>query len=97
MRDMSGPSWWQLSVACGFPCRKETDGGHSPARDTRAAPVCRAIADVLKAAAYLRQSLDKSGEGAAVERQRTDALQLAKLRGWEIVRIDAGNDHQCGR
>jgi site-specific DNA recombinase len=47
---------------------------------------------VLQAAVYLRQSLDKTGEGAAVERQREDALSLAKIRGWEVVMIEMDND-----
>lgn len=32
---------------------------------------------------YLRQSLDRTGEGLAVARQREDCLKLCDLRGWE--------------
>jgi len=41
---------------------------------------------------YVRQSSDKTGEGAAVERQREDALSLARVRGWEVVRVEVDND-----
>jgi site-specific DNA recombinase len=44
------------------------------------------------AAIYLRQSKDRTGEEFAVERQRTDALQLAKLREWGVVRVETDND-----
>src|SRR4249919_754625 len=46
----------------------------------------------MRTAIYLRQSLDKSGEGAAVDRQREDAETLARLRGWEVVRVEIDND-----
>ena len=48
--------------------------------------------DALIAAIYLRQSLDKTGEGDAVDRQREDAIKLAKLRGWDVARIEMDND-----
>lgn len=38
-----------------------------------------------RAAVYLRISLDKDGDEAAVARQRVDAHDLAAKRGWEIV------------
>lgn len=38
-----------------------------------------------KAAIYLRQSLDLTGEQLAVQRQREDCLALAESRGWEII------------
>lgn len=37
----------------------------------------------MKAAIYLRQSLDRDGQGVAVERQRQDAVALCQERGWE--------------
>lgn len=37
----------------------------------------------MKAAIYLRQSLDRDGQGVAVERQRQDALALCQERGWD--------------
>lgn len=36
----------------------------------------------MRAAVYLRQSLDASGEGLAVARQRNDCLALCEKRGW---------------
>jgi site-specific DNA recombinase len=47
---------------------------------------------VTSAAIYLRQSLDKSGEGAAVEQQREDAVKLAQFRGWDVARVEVDND-----
>jgi site-specific DNA recombinase len=41
---------------------------------------------------YLRQSFDKTGEGAAVDRQREDTELVAKRRGWEVVRTEIDND-----
>lgn len=41
---------------------------------------------------YLRQSLDRTGLGAAVDRQREDCLKLAAERGWEVVRVWTDND-----
>lgn len=38
-----------------------------------------------RAALYLRQSLDRTGEGAAVDRQREACLSLAETRGYEVV------------
>jgi DNA invertase Pin-like site-specific DNA recombinase len=49
-------------------------------------------AEDTKAVIYLRQSLDRTGEEFAVDRQRTDALALAKVRGWSVVRIEIDND-----
>lgn len=37
----------------------------------------------MKAAVYLRQSLDRDGRGVAVERQRQDCLAICEARGWE--------------
>jgi DNA invertase Pin-like site-specific DNA recombinase len=39
----------------------------------------------VRAAVYLRQSLDRTGEGLAVARQRDDCLRLCAERGWESV------------
>jgi site-specific DNA recombinase len=44
------------------------------------------------AAIYLRISKDKIGEGLGVERQRADALKLAQIRGWDVVRVETDND-----
>ena len=60
---------------------------------TRAAPTRRPPPDAaehpLRAALYLRQSLDRAKgtpeEGSAIERQRQDCLALAKARGWQVV------------
>ena len=45
----------------------------------------------LRACIYLRQSLDRSGEGAAVERQHEDCRALANLRAWEVVEVITEN------
>ncbi|WP_088319507.1 recombinase family protein [Kineosporia sp. R_H_3] len=47
---------------------------------------------MTKAAVYLRQSLDRSGESAAVDRQRNACLALCAAREWEVVReyVDNG-------
>ncbi|MFC5495393.1 recombinase family protein [Nocardioides caricicola] len=38
-----------------------------------------------RCAIYFRISLDPTGEGLAIERQREDCTLLARIRGWEIV------------
>jgi DNA invertase Pin-like site-specific DNA recombinase len=38
-----------------------------------------------RAALYLRMSLDTTGEGLGIERQRAECEQVAKAKGWEIV------------
>lgn len=43
-------------------------------------------------ALYLRQSLDATGEGLAVQRQREDALELATRRGLNVVAEHVDND-----
>lgn len=45
-----------------------------------------------RAALYLRQSLDRTGTGLAVERQRADCTKLATERGWEVVAEYVDND-----
>lgn len=39
----------------------------------------------MRAATYLRISLDHTGEGLAIDRQRADCEQIVKQRGWEHV------------
>lgn len=41
---------------------------------------------------YARQSLDRSGEGAAVDRQVADCRALAEKRGWTVVDVLIDND-----
>jgi DNA invertase Pin-like site-specific DNA recombinase len=45
----------------------------------------------IKAAIYLRQSLDKTGEALAISRQREACLKLCAEKGWEAVEY-ADND-----
>jgi site-specific DNA recombinase len=46
----------------------------------------------MRAAIYVRQSLDKSGEGAAVDRQLTECRELAERQGWEVGEVYRDND-----
>jgi DNA invertase Pin-like site-specific DNA recombinase len=46
----------------------------------------------MRAFVYLRQSLDRAGTGAAVDRQREDCLKLCAERGWEVARTFIDND-----
>lgn len=46
---------------------------------------------MTRTAIYLRISLDQTGEGLAVARQREDALDLANLKGWDVVDIYQDN------
>lgn len=46
----------------------------------------------MRAFVYLRQSLDRAGTSAAVDRQREDCLKLCADRGWEVVNVYADND-----
>src|SRR5215207_11616141 len=39
----------------------------------------------MRTALYLRVSLDKSGDGLGIERQREDCRKLAEQRGWTVV------------
>src|SRR3954447_9150030 len=41
---------------------------------------------------YARQSLDRSGEGAAVDRQVADCQRVAHQRGWSVVETITDND-----
>lgn len=47
---------------------------------------------MTRAAIYARQSLDRTGEGAAVDRQIADCRALAERRGWEVVDVLTDND-----
>jgi DNA invertase Pin-like site-specific DNA recombinase len=46
----------------------------------------------LRAVVYARQSLDRSGEGAAVDRQVAGCQRLADVRGWQVVEVVTDND-----
>lgn len=46
----------------------------------------------MRAALYLRQSMDRTGDGLAVERQRADCRALAERRGWTVVDEYVDND-----
>ncbi|MGI8700373.1 MAG: recombinase family protein [Nocardioidaceae bacterium] len=46
----------------------------------------------LQAVIYARQSLDRSGEGAAIERQVADCRRLAEMRQWDVVEVLSDND-----
>src|SRR4051794_17857196 len=46
----------------------------------------------MRAAVYVRQSLDKKREGAAVARQLEACRELAEQRGWTIERVFSDND-----
>jgi site-specific DNA recombinase len=46
----------------------------------------------LKSVIYARQSLDRSGEGAAVDRQVADCQRVADQRGWAVLEVIADND-----
>ncbi|MGZ6827716.1 MAG: recombinase family protein, partial [Mycobacteriales bacterium] len=46
----------------------------------------------LRAAIYARQSLDRTGEGAAVDRQVADCQAIADRRDWVVVETITDND-----
>lgn len=46
----------------------------------------------MRAFVYTRQSLDRTGGGAAVDRQREDCRKLCAERGWDIVQEFTDND-----
>src|SRR3954466_3605043 len=46
----------------------------------------------MRAAVYARQSLDRTGEGAAVDRQVADCQRIADQRGWVVVETITDND-----
>ncbi|MFP5368274.1 MAG: recombinase family protein, partial [Actinomycetes bacterium] len=39
----------------------------------------------MKAAIYMRISLDSTGQGLGIERQREACLRHAEYKGWEVV------------
>jgi DNA invertase Pin-like site-specific DNA recombinase len=45
-----------------------------------------------RAVLYLRQSVDATGDGEAIGRQRIDCLALAHARGWRVVQEFVDND-----
>ena len=47
---------------------------------------------MTRAIIYVRQSLDRTGEGLAVERQRLACLELCKQRGWTVTDTISDND-----
>ena len=46
----------------------------------------------MKAAIYVRQSLDKSGEGLAVDRQLAECQTLVESNGWTVSEVYRDND-----
>lgn len=46
----------------------------------------------MKAAIYVRQSLDRSGEGTAVDRQLDECAALCERNGWEVAEVYRDND-----
>lgn len=44
------------------------------------------------AAIYIRQSLDRAGEGAAVDRQEAECRALAEQHGWPVTQVYRDND-----
>lgn len=52
----------------------------------------------MRAAVYLRQSMDRDGDGLAVDRQREDCLKICEDRGWEPTQyIDNDTSASKGR
>src|SRR3954467_9448471 len=75
----------RVLVAAELPVHRDPGAraGHHGRRGVRAA-VAASVAHV-RAAVYLRQSLDRDGSGLAVARQREDCLKLCADRGWDHV------------
>ena len=46
----------------------------------------------MRAAIYVRQSLDRAGEGAAVTRQEAECRELADRNDWDVARVYSDND-----
>jgi site-specific DNA recombinase len=46
----------------------------------------------MRAAVYLRQSLDRSGDGLGIDRQREDVQRLITARGWTLAAEFVDND-----
>ncbi|GAB3225515.1 recombinase family protein [Mycolicibacterium hippocampi] len=51
----------------------------------------------MKAAVYLRESLDRHGDELAISRQRDDCLRLCHQRGWEPVEYAENDTSANGR
>lgn len=49
----------------------------------------------MRAAIYVRQSLDRSGEGLAVARQESECRELADRNGWDVARVYSDNDRSA--
>lgn len=49
----------------------------------------------LRAAIYVRQSLDRNGDGLAVARQEAECRELADQHGWDIARVYSDNDRSA--
>jgi site-specific DNA recombinase len=46
----------------------------------------------MRAAVYLRQSLDRSGDGLGIDRQREEVRRLIQARGWTLAEEFVDND-----
>ncbi|MDH6465950.1 site-specific DNA recombinase [Micromonospora sp. A200] len=53
----------------------------------RAMKAASSTATALRAVLYLRMSMDRTGEGAGLERQEQACRALALARGWEVVAV----------
>ncbi|MGY2702218.1 recombinase family protein [Nocardioides sp. HB32] len=51
----------------------------------------------MRAAIYVRQSLDKSGEGVAVARQLRECRALADRNDWEVAEVYSDNDSSASK
>lgn len=49
------------------------------------------VALMKRVAVYVRQSEDKTGEGAAIERQERDCRLLADAKGWTVAKVYGDN------
>ncbi|MDP9434113.1 MAG: recombinase family protein, partial [Actinomycetota bacterium] len=65
-------------------------GQHAGTR--RASRLSRTTLAHVQAVIYARQSLDRDGSGAAVERQVADCRSLAEARGWDVAEVLIDND-----
>ncbi|MDV7198105.1 recombinase family protein [Rhodococcus kroppenstedtii] len=46
----------------------------------------------MRAAVYLRQSMDRAGNEYGIDRQRQDVMRLVEARGWAVVETFVDND-----
>src|SRR6266568_4365417 len=46
----------------------------------------------MRAAVYVRQSIDKSGDGLAVGRQEAECRDIAKRNSWDVAKVYSDND-----